>query len=132
MTFASGANDSSRTIRLKEVTTEFAVIDLGDAGPSVGDMFTFHGELFDRHCDEVGTDAGTCTQTTAAGESHCVVTVHLAGGDIASQGLIGNAEIPFSAAFAVTGGTGKYRDVDGQIRVEQVSEEEAHFTVRLV
>ena len=28
-----------------------------------------------------------------------------------------------------TGGTGKYRDVDGQIRVEQVSEEGAHFTV---
>lgn len=87
--------------------------------------------MFDLDGTRVGRDAGTCSQTTAAGEAHCLITAHLDGGDIATQGIIRNTAIPFSAAFAVTGGTGTYRDVSGQLRLEQMSEEEAHLTLRL-
>jgi allene oxide cyclase-like protein len=131
-TLASGEDSSSQTIRLVERTTEFGVLDFGDPGPSVGDTFTFHGNLFDRDGNKVGRDGRSCTQTTAAGESNCTVTARLEGGHISAQGLIRSAEIPFVATFAVTGGTGQYRDVGGQIRVEQETEEEANLTVRLI
>jgi allene oxide cyclase len=121
-----------RVIRLQEIATEFAVVDVNAAGPTVGDSFVFHADLFNRRGDEVGTDGGTCTQTTAAGEFHCVFTLSLAGGDVTGEGLIPNATIPFEATLAITGGTDAYVSAGGEIRVEQLTEEQADLTVRLI
>ena len=40
-----------------------------------------------------------------------------------------DASIPFVAIFAITGGTGEFADAGGQLRLEQVSEEQAHLTL---
>jgi hypothetical protein len=133
VTIAASAGDDSakgKVIRLDEKTTDFAYVANDPAGP-LGDFLVFHADLFNRHGEKVGIDGGTCVFTSAAGASQCVATLSFAKGDITTQGLNTDPDIPFEAVFAITGGTGAFTGVAGELEVEQVSEELAHLTLRL-
>jgi len=71
---------------------------------------------------EVGHQGGVCTVTSVArAEAQCVATYALPGGQITGQALIVLGD-PAPYAVAITGGSGKYKGVEGEIRVLPASE----------
>jgi hypothetical protein len=88
-------------------------LDLGAPGPSQGDEFIFHDLVFTPDGrTQVGHDGGMCVIfDVAKSEENCTLTFSLPGGDITTQFL--NSPPP-AKTFAVTGGTGTYRNVRGQ------------------
>ncbi|HEY3190393.1 MAG TPA: hypothetical protein VGJ70_23075 [Solirubrobacteraceae bacterium] len=129
-----GNDDRGRTIHFTSRTVHETDLDLGDSGFGQGDQFVFADDLF-RDDEKVGTDGGSCTVVAVEGQTatvNCTATFSLAGGQIAVQGLVefaGNEQQPFTVA--VTGGTGRYRDADGEALLEPVSDTEDKVTIRL-
>jgi hypothetical protein len=69
----------------------------------------------------VGTDAGECTRvriTDAATQSGLLECLTLTNGAFTAG----------AQTAAITGGTGKYRDAEGEFSVEVLSETEANIT----
>jgi hypothetical protein len=119
-----------RVIHLTTKQVHQSTVDNGAPGFSVDDQVVFSSDLY-RDGEKVGEDGGTCTVTriTAGGAAtiHCVGTNSLPGGQIAVQGLAAPGE-PFQ--LAITGGTGRYSEVDGYVAGENTSPTE--MTLRLV
>jgi hypothetical protein len=114
-----GAGQPGRVIRLTAVGAEQEAVDLGPAGPSLGDEAAFTDTLMSRR-RTVGHSGYACTTTSAAlGESHCAATLVLDGrGTVAAQGLVPDAGPPFTVA--VTGGTGAFAGTAGELLVRSV------------
>ena len=130
---ATAGSDISRprTIHLVAITTEQNALDLGASGFSQGDEFVFHDVLKNEDGHHVGDDGGVCTITSLTLQQvNCVVTLWLPGGQIASQGLNTNSAKVFTAP--ITGGSGIYRNVRGQIVVHQVTPIKALITLELI
>lgn len=137
-TSASSDRSSSDVLRLvgKEVSSHF--IDLADADFSEGDQFVFTNDLL-RGGTKVGEDGGWCivTRLTKEGANtwECHGVNSLPGGLITVQGIVTygpDEEIkaePYQ--FAITGGTGRYRDAGGTVRIEEVSPEKLRLTFRI-
>ena len=103
------------TIHVIEHPVTDQVIDIGKAGDSPGDQLPFANPVFDADNDtKVGSDQGNCVRaSTKQGRWECMWTTFLHKGQITVEG-------PFRDAFpttvlAVTGGTGVYRNVRGQM-----------------
>ena len=106
--------------------------DLGEEGPSVGDLYAFSGPLLDESEDtELGRFDGVCTTTSSPGPSAearrlCNVTATLVeereGAEIDAQG-VGRIEAE-DVVFAVNGGTGDFRDARGQATFEYQERED--------
>jgi hypothetical protein len=127
---ASGAKDQQTTFRVNAVNTEQNFLDLGAAGSSLGDQIVFTGQLL-RADSEVGHQSGVCTVTSLVrGEAQCIATYSLRGGQITGQARIGLGN-PGAYAVAVTGGSGEYRGVEGEIRVQPISEATGTLTFHL-
>ena len=137
-TSASSDRSSGDVLRLvgKEVSSHF--LDLGDADFSEGDQFVFTNDLL-RGDRKVGEDGGWCivTRLTQEGANtwECHGVNSLPGGQITVQGIVTygpDEEIkaePYQ--FAITGGTGKYRDAGGTVQIKEVSSEEVHLSFRI-
>jgi hypothetical protein len=110
----------------------------GQAGTfSLGDRVAFSDDLFtSKGGTTLGTDGGACTVTrvtdaaTGSGVLLCVVTFSLPGGDIETQALntLTNGGFSGTQAASITGGTGKYRHVSGQLSIKFLSPTEATIT----
>lgn len=134
-------SDERRMVVLHLVAREvaFTFIDLGDPDFSQGDQVAFTNDLL-RGGTKVGKDGGWCvaTRLTAAGAAtfECVGSNRLPGGQVTVQGLVTYGpdeeikEEPYF--FAITGGTGKYRNARGQVKIEEVSGEVFRLTLRIV
>ncbi len=115
----------------EEQATSFTVVaprdveeqlDLGSQGPSVGDLYVFSGPIFDESEErQLGRIDGQCTTTSAPGPSaearrlciaNATFTEEHEGAEIDTQG-VGRLEAE-DVVFAVTGGTGDYRNARGQ------------------
>ena len=59
---AAGASRGARTLVLVQSAPEVAFVDLGDPGPSAGDVLVFRSDLFDTANAQVGDLNITCTQ----------------------------------------------------------------------
>ena len=71
---------------------------------------------------EVGHQGGVCTVTSVArAEAQCVATYALPRGQITGQALIVLGD-PTQYAVAITGGSGRYKGVEGEVRVDPASE----------
>ena len=91
-------------------------------------MFT--GQLL-RGNSEIGHQSGVCIVTSVErGEAQCSATYSLRGGQITGQARISLGD-PAPYAVAVTGGSGEYRGVEGEIRVQPVSESTGMLTFHL-
>jgi hypothetical protein len=104
----------------------FEVIDVGDRGQSVGDIFVFEGPMLDPDTDEVAGHAyGTQTSISLDDDTTVVqamITYELGEGDQILVG--GTAEYPSDGQGLVEGeeyvrpilgGTGEYADSDGTL-----------------
>jgi Allene oxide cyclase barrel like domain len=116
------------TLRLVATTIQEEFVDLGAAGPTLGDMFVFSEVLRERG-REVGTSGGVCTITEAVPPYtvitfHCVATLSLRRGQITLQGLIEvqGEDDPGPFTVAITGGTGRYRGASGEAVIRDVSD----------
>ena len=117
MAIGSGSGGIVSPIRIHVVERPVTdqVIDIGAAGDSPGDQLPFANPIYDaRTKHKVGSDQGNCLRaSTSQGRWECSWTTFLRHGQITVEG-------PFRDAFpttvlAVTGGTGAYRNVRGQM-----------------
>jgi hypothetical protein len=115
----SGPADAGRVIHFTTRPVYQSLIDTGNNGFGVDDIVIFSNDLYQGET-KIGEDGGTCTVVRGGGElmMHCVGDNRLADGQIAVQGLAAPGE-PFE--FAITGGTGRYRDVRGQVLGENTA-----------
>lgn len=108
---SNGHKHGRGTFTVEALTTEQSF-----EGTALGDHIVFTTRLL--HGDtEVGHQGGVCTVTSVQrAEAQCLATYSLPGGQITGQALIRLGD-PAPYAVAVTGGSGKYTGVDGEIRV---------------
>jgi hypothetical protein len=112
---AASDNDKRRTFTLEALTTEQAF-----EGTGLGDQVVFTTQLL-KGDTEVGHQGGVCTVTSVArAEAQCLATYALRGGQITGQALIVLGD-PAPYRVAVTGGSGKYKGVEGEIEVDPAS-----------
>jgi hypothetical protein len=138
--WVGGASASSRgqTIRIDAVVAAENFVDVEPVGPSLGDTLIIHDDWKDLDGNVVGSDGIVCTATFIDPDGNltfeCLLTGHLAAGDLTAQGLFTEPAVeppPATAVLAITGGTGIYAQATGSVKVQEVSEEETHFTFRL-
>jgi hypothetical protein len=119
---AGASPDAARVIRLVAMDGEDTSVDLGEVGPSQGDMFVFSRPVFDEDGIEVGTAADACILTDAVAVVYsCNPVITLTNGAITIEGAFSFLNPVFD--FSVTGGTGAYLSVSGTAHIEIVSTE---------
>jgi hypothetical protein len=112
MTLASASTDRSTVLHLTLKNEQPSNLDLGKHGPSQGDEFILAADVW-MSGKKVGTVGAVCvlTRLTPKGEEdQCVLTFSLPKGQITAQVLLVG---PATNSFAITGGTGAYRDAGG-------------------
>ena len=129
MLVATLSNDTFTVVAALEEEQEE---DLGEEGPSVGDLYALSGPLLDESEDtELGRFDGVCTTTSSPGPSAearrlCNVTTTFVdergGAEIDAQG-VGRIEAE-DVVFAGNGGTGDFRDARGQATFEYEERED--------
>lgn len=129
---ATSHDEDGDTIHLVEQIHDFAFLDEGSAGPSLGDRLVFTSDLFDRNGNPVGRDAADCVTVRDPGQqqiAQCTITVQLSGGEITFQGLAQGTD----NTFAITGGTGEYKNARGEaVAKDRVPLQTADITIRLI
>ena len=116
--WAGGGNKgkgSGHVLTVIEHATTDATTDTGAPGDSSGDILTFANEVFDRtDAHQVGTDQGYCVRIVAGKSYECNWTTFLKGGQITVEGPVLDAG---DSTLAVTGGTGRYRNARGFMKL---------------
>lgn len=114
---SAGQDDERRTIRVIAVFTEFAEIDEGASGLSLGDVVVFSGHLTRRDGTRVGRYGAVCTFVSTANpervEAQCPTTATLPGGQITTQGVVVNRSL--NVTLPITGGSGQFQGAGGQV-----------------
>jgi allene oxide cyclase len=113
---AKHGHKGGKTFTVIEHATTDATTDTGANGDSAGDILTFANDLFDRtDTRKVGTDQGYCIRTVAGVAWECNFTTFLKDGQIVVEGPFYDAK---NSTFAITGGTGRYRNARGTMKLE--------------
>jgi hypothetical protein len=116
-----------RTLTVLTKNRQAEVVDLGPQGASQGDIRVANAPLYDaKGTERIGRFDLFCAVTDPADESaekhhmaECTYTFTLAGGEISVQGLNAFPELPGlppEGVDAISGGTGKYAGVEGELR----------------
>jgi hypothetical protein len=113
--FGAGPALAKEVIALVERADTDAVTDTGAKDDSAGDLLTFANKVYDKsNQKQLGTDQGFCVRTVKGAAWECWWTLSLADGQITVQG-------PFmdkgDSVLAITGGTGKYVNARGQMKL---------------
>lgn len=113
------------TLKLVERATTDAVTDLGAKDDSAGDLLTFANDIYDAgNANKLGDDNGWCIRTVAGKAWECFWTLSLADGQITVQGPFLDAG---DSVLAVTGGTGKYAGVRGDMKLHARNPEGSEY-----
>jgi allene oxide cyclase len=104
-----------RVVSVIEHATTDATTDTGAAGDSAGDVLTFANDVFDSaDTRKVGSDQGYCVRVAVGRAYECNFTTMLAGGQITVEGPFFDVA---DSTLAVTGGTGRYRNARGFMKL---------------
>ncbi|HEY3146622.1 MAG TPA: allene oxide cyclase family protein [Dongiaceae bacterium] len=112
---ASGSSAFAKNIELKlvEHATSDTVTDLGAKDDSAGDLLTFANDIYDAtNAKKIGSDNGWCVRTVPGKAWECFWTLFLDAGQVTVEGPFLDAG---DSVLAVTGGTGKYAGVRGDM-----------------
>ena len=115
---------------------DLVFIDLGAPGPSIGDRLTFSNPIFDTDGNRIGRDGAECvimridpTEPPARQQIvQCTISVQFADGQITVQGLAQGTD----NTFAITGGTGAYRNARGSLELKVRSATEFDFIFNVI
>lgn len=114
-----------QTIHVVERATSDVITDTGPTGDSVGDLLTFANQVYDATNGEpLGTDNGYCLRTVVASAWECNWTLSLEEGQITVEGPFFDAA---DSVLAITGGTGTYRNVRGEMQLKARNAEGTEF-----
>ena len=112
---STAALAKNTTLKLVERATSDAVTDLGAKDDSAGDLLTFANEIYDEKNEKkIGSDNGWCIRTVPGKTWECFWTLFLDDGQITVQGPFLDAG---DSVLAVTGGTGSYANVRGDMKL---------------
>jgi allene oxide cyclase-like protein len=133
----ASAHTKNNVLKRTTKTVDFAQVDVGQPGASLGDSVILTEDVY-RDGKKVGTSDISCTvvrldKVADSFASECLNTTVLAGGQISTQGYVTSAQeeqIPFQQA--ITGGTGAYEGVSGQLTIDDRGDGPAHLTFDLV
>jgi hypothetical protein len=126
---AANAKARSTTLTVVTKSRELKVLDLGAQGPTQGDMRVVNAPLYNESGKErIGRLDLFCVTTDPADEPNerahmveCTYAYTLPGGEISAQGVRAypklSEPVPRSVD-ALSGGTGKYAGVRGEVHVE--------------
>ncbi len=124
---ASGSDRSPglHDFTVLDTTVVFTDVDVDNSDSlTIGDQFIEHDVLKNRaQTKELGSLDAVCTYVDVSEEStavHCVATVELRGGSIELAGLLHFADD--TSNIAITGGTGRFEEVQGQVFLRAVNE----------
>jgi hypothetical protein len=128
--FASAHTDDVKVLHLRGVQVESQLVDVAPKGPepSLGDSFVLSENLL-RDGHKVGISGVVCTFVRLQhppSAVECVITARLGSDQLTVQGL--SFDQPRNV-FAITGGTGRWRNAGGQVVVRDVSETESDITL---
>ena len=127
--FASAHTDNVAVLHLRGVQVESQFVDVapkGD-GPSLGDSFVLSQNLF-RDGHKVGISGVVCTFVRLEhprSALQCQITARLGGDQLTLQGL--SFDQPRNV-FAITGGTGRWRNAGGQVVSREISPTRSELT----
>jgi hypothetical protein len=109
------AAEVPRRIHVVEHATSDATAHLGSQPDNRGDILTFANDVFDAaDKTKLGSDQGFCIRIVVGKAYECLWTMSLADGQITVQGPFYDAG---DSVLAVTGGTGRYADVRGEMKL---------------
>jgi len=118
--FRRGVRPVARTSRRRS-PREALTTEQNFEGTALGDQIVFTTQLL-KGATEVGHQGGVCTVTSVArAEAQCMATDAFRGGQVTGQALIIVGD-PAPYAVAITGGSGRYLGVEGEVRVRPASE----------
>jgi hypothetical protein len=128
--FASAYTDDVKVLHLRGVQVESQLVDVAPKGPepSLGDSFVLSENLL-RDGHKVGISGVVCTFVRLQhppSAVECVITARIGSDQLTVQGL--SFDQPRNV-FAITGGTGRWRNAGGQVVVRDVSETESDITL---
>jgi hypothetical protein len=105
-----------------------ATAHIGSKADNRGDVLTWTNDVFDAADKvKVGTDQGFCIRVAVGKAYECSWTTTLAGGQIMVEGPFYDAG---DSVLAVTGGTGKYAGVGGQVTLHARDTKGAEYDFR--
>jgi hypothetical protein len=126
----SSGGGKDRTFRVVGVVTELNLVDVAPTGASLGDEIVFSEKLL-RGGSQVGHEGAVCTTVSVERtEAHCVATFWFPEGQISGEGLVTlGSTAPYDVP--ITGGSGKYAGVEGELHVQPVSDTQGIQTFHL-
>ena len=148
-TLAAGSDNAKsdnrahvQTIQLTATAFADKDFDLNPPDLSLGDYFVATENLF-RQGKKVGTDHAICTITRLEPSTgtpkrlglQCVATLVLPEGQITAQGVRSESlsqQQPPRFVLAVTGGTGAYKTVHGEVRIVDINATDSRLTLTLI
>jgi hypothetical protein len=106
---------AARVVTVTEHAATDATTDTGATGDSAGDILTFAHELYDeKNAKLVGSDNGWCIRTVPGKAWECTWIASFALGQITVEGAFLDAG---DSVLAITGGTGKYSNARGEMKL---------------
>jgi len=121
----SAAAADAQNLKLVERATTDTVTDVGDEDDSVGDILTFANAVYDeQNKNQVGTDNGWCVRTAVGTAWECFWTLTLKDGQITVEGPFLDAG---DSVLAVTGGTGAYAGVKGEMTLHARNPDQTEY-----
>jgi allene oxide cyclase len=101
---------------IEHVTTDAVTNEGNGSGDAVGDVLTFNNDVFDQSdSTKVGSDQGYCVRLVVGESWECNWTTFLSNGQITVEGPFFDTH---DSVVAVTGGTGAYRNVRGEMELK--------------
>lgn len=134
---ASPAWHGHRTITIEAVEkgTAINMVDVDPDDSALGDQLTGTGDLTGRGGRKLGTSSFFGVSTDAEPRTAELLTFvyELPGGKITTTGTakLSDSGPVFDEQFAITGGTGKYKNASGEVRVLQETVEQAKVTFKI-
>ena len=128
--FASAHTDNVKVLHLTGVQVEANEVDHDPASdePALGDGFVLSEDLL-RDGHKVGISGVACTFVRLENPPsalQCQISARIGGDQLTLQGLAFDQP---RNVFAITGGTGRWRNAGGQVVVRDVSDTESDITL---
>ncbi len=119
---------AAQQLNLVEHAKTDATAHIGAKPDNRGDILTFTNDVFDAADKmKLGTDQGFCIRVATGKAYECLWTTSLDGGQITVEGPFLDAG---DSVLAVTGGTGKYADARGQMKLHARDAEGSEYDFR--
>ncbi|UCC55133.1 MAG: dirigent protein [Gammaproteobacteria bacterium] len=107
-------------------TSPARIIDIGEPGDSAGDVLVFDQPLLNEDRQEIGNNSGVCIRTRAGHSFQCQWTLTLEDGTIQ---VAGREFDKGASAISISGGTGRYTGITGEMT--SVNNSDGTFTQTL-